>query len=879
MASNVQIKFDFDNKDLELASGKVMSLTQQVRILKKELGKGAFSQAEFEIVSKKIGELEDAMVQTTARSRDLFTSLQLIPGPIGAIASQINGTIALMKTFSGFKLDDLKFQFKETIDDLKDVGSWLGKTTGITAVFEKTAGLLEGAFKKFGMSADAAAKAARGWGAALTAVGIGAAIFAIYKLIDAYNSLNAEQQLTNQLAEQSAQIAGKQISALTQLDNLLQQTTLTDRQKDEAVKTYNSTLGETLGKVENWIELEKKLIDRLPEYKDYLLKRAEAEATSMLITKAITDKIQTEMTDPASMAGFYDVWSEGGILGFFIEGKKGVGENIQKRALTSADKTIAGLQSRLMKTNEEIAKQQKALGLDKPEPKTDKPKDKTGKTPEQLAAEKLAGQKQALADQTKLEVDAEKTRESVLRPLIEKRNKLEFDEIDKAKKVADQQYKNKQLSTTEYNNLLAGFEAKKKSITDQGNQEIKNALEADKKVDEDRIKNTEDFNRRIRDIKTSAIVDDVEREKQARRDKFSDDMAELEKDKEFIKKSEEEKATIRKNYATILERDLTKIANEANDKRVEDDMTAFDRKLRILQLQGEGLINGTKEYYDNRREVLKESEDQELAQLKIDLDRKKLTQEEYQQSVTAVTKKYTRARINLGKEELRTTLQSVSTTIDAFAGLADGLAASYEEEAKTSKSAFEKRKRLQRASAVMSAASAVINIIAAAPLPGVPWVVDFALRAAEIITTGIQTKSQIDKINATKFEEGDTGGGGTTPYKVSANRASGGMVTGAGTGTSDSIPAMISNGEYVVNARATNAFLPLLTAINDSGLRPRFAGGGLVNTNNMGGFAAENISNAITTSLMDRPVKTYVVGTDMSNQQQFDRTIKSRSIM
>jgi len=179
----------------------------------------------------------------------------------------------------------------------------------------------------------------------------------------------------------------------------------------------------------------------------------------------------------------------------------------------------------------------------------------------------------------------------------------------------------------------------------------------------------------------------------------------------------------------------------------------------------------------------------------------------------------------------------------------------------------------------MSAASAVINIIAAAPLPGVPWVVDFALRAAKIITTGIQTKSQIDKINATKFEEGDTGGGGTTPYKVSANRASGGMVTGAGTGTSDSIPAMISNGEYVVNARATNAFLPLLTAINDSGLRPRFAGGGLVNTNNMGGFAAENISNAITTSLMDRPVKTYVVGTDMSNQQQFDRTIKSRSIM
>ena len=44
--------------------------------------------------------------------------------------------------------------------------------------------------------------------------------------------------------------------------------------------------------------------------------------------------------------------------------------------------------------------------------------------------------------------------------------------------------------------------------------------------------------------------------------------------------------------------------------------------------------------------------------------------------------------------------------------------------------------------------------------------------------------------------------------------ARGGKVTGAGTGTSDSIPAMLSNGEFVVNARATQQFEPLLEAIN-----------------------------------------------------------------
>ena len=57
--------------------------------------------------------------------------------------------------------------------------------------------------------------------------------------------------------------------------------------------------------------------------------------------------------------------------------------------------------------------------------------------------------------------------------------------------------------------------------------------------------------------------------------------------------------------------------------------------------------------------------------------------------------------------------------------------------------------------------------------------------------------------------------------------ATGGMVRGPGTATSDSIPAMLSNGEYVVNARATARNRHLLEAINAGG-RPGFAQGGPV---------------------------------------------------
>lgn len=51
----------------------------------------------------------------------------------------------------------------------------------------------------------------------------------------------------------------------------------------------------------------------------------------------------------------------------------------------------------------------------------------------------------------------------------------------------------------------------------------------------------------------------------------------------------------------------------------------------------------------------------------------------------------------------------------------------------------------------------------------------------------------------------------------SANFAEGGKVVGPGTGTSDSIPANLSNGEFVMTAKATRLFEPLLSAMNSIG--------------------------------------------------------------
>lgn len=88
--------------------------------------------------------------------------------------------------------------------------------------------------------------------------------------------------------------------------------------------------------------------------------------------------------------------------------------------------------------------------------------------------------------------------------------------------------------------------------------------------------------------------------------------------------------------------------------------------------------------------------------------------------------------------------------------------------------------------------------------------------------------------------------GHTTGQRVGLiGRAFGGLVSGAGTGTSDSIPAMLSNGEFVIPARIVKKFgVDFFESIR-GGLMPRpavaMAGGGLASMPSLG-----SVTNATT---------------------------------
>lgn len=115
-----------------------------------------------------------------------------------------------------------------------------------------------------------------------------------------------------------------------------------------------------------------------------------------------------------------------------------------------------------------------------------------------------------------------------------------------------------------------------------------------------------------------------------------------------------------------------------------------------------------------------------------------------------------------------------------------------------------------------------------------------------------------------------TGGGGGFAARWSRafgkGLATGGSVDGPGTGTSDSIPAMLSNGEYVLNAQAVDRLgVPFLNGLNTGRLRG-FASGGLVGS---GGAYNRPASVASSSSSTSNSITLNVSALDASSFADF----------
>ncbi len=171
-------------------------------------------------------------------------------------------------------------------------------------------------------------------------------------------------------------------------------------------------------------------------------------------------------------------------------------------------------------------------------------------------------------------------------------------------------------------------------------------------------------------------------------------------------------------------------------------------------------------------------------------------------------------------------LSSASATVGAFSQMFDALAGDSEEFAAFSKLLAVFEIGLQQAIAI---AGAVAN----AAKFSIPWLlpVQIAASVAAVTTAIAQSVKASDSAKVPKY-------------------ADGGLVTGPGTGTSDSITAKLSNGEAVMTARAVANWGDVLSAINVS------SGGNAINTSNIPtrSNGMEQMEEMMTRVMMKMPV-------------------------
>jgi hypothetical protein len=208
-----------------------------------------------------------------------------------------------------------------------------------------------------------------------------------------------------------------------------------------------------------------------------------------------------------------------------------------------------------------------------------------------------------------------------------------------------------------------------------------------------------------------------------------------------------------------------------------------------------------------------------------------------------------------------------------------------EDEDKLKKEAFEQNKKIQIAQAIIGTLQGAVQAFTSLAVIPVVGPVLGGIAAAAALVFGYK---QVDLIKQTTYQSslalsnsestgsggagGGSGGGATSPpNQLGRNYAEGGMIQGpshAGGG----VMINAEGGEVVMTKGAVTMFAPLLSMMNQAG------GGTSFSKSAMGGAKYDNprITKQITEPQI---IKTYVVATDMSSEQQKQNRLKDLSTL
>ncbi len=158
------------------------------------------------------------------------------------------------------------------------------------------------------------------------------------------------------------------------------------------------------------------------------------------------------------------------------------------------------------------------------------------------------------------------------------------------------------------------------------------------------------------------------------------------------------------------------------------------------------------------------------------------------------------AEQSIAREQDRTAQEAArqtAQTLSGLSGMTGAFSAMFEALGGEGERYAEFAKALAIFEVALQQAQAIAGAVANAAKYSIPWLlpVQIASSIAAVVAAIAQATQATDSAQTPKY-------------------ASGGLVTGPGTGTSDSIPAMLSNGEAVMTAQAVNDWGAMLSAMN-----------------------------------------------------------------
>ena len=214
-------------------------------------------------------------------------------------------------------------------------------------------------------------------------------------------------------------------------------------------------------------------------------------------------------------------------------------------------------------------------------------------------------------------------------------------------------------------------------------------------------------------------------------------------------------------------------------------------------------IDAIKKRYEEKRLEAEVNGNDELEQLRINLEEKAALLEEAQQMETETAEEFNNRKLQLQsdynkakKALVDAEVQMEQAKMQAYAGVFGGLS-------KLANAFASENEGLAKAAKVLALAEIAINTgVALAQgikqAQSVPYPANLVAIATTVGTVLGNVASAVSMVQSAKF-------------------AQGGAVEGPGTETSDSIPAMLSNGESVLTAQATRMFAPVLSSFNQIG--------------------------------------------------------------